>query len=139
MRPPKKADGQRAPFLFHVSTNVFIAALRSAQRQRMTISTFVDAALTSACSEAAQDVAKGLHKRDESVSLFLTVASTSPERLTGPWRHLYYQIKQDPALWRTDRITLGELEDGMPPGADFIDAAALEKAWPQLVSNSFPD
>lgn len=139
MRHLKKANEHRAPFLFHLSTHVYIETLRTAKQQGLPLGTFVDAALHSACANAGQNLADGIHERPESVSLFLTIANTSPERLTGKWRHLYYQIKQDPTLWRTERVTVGQLDDGMSPGVDFIDASALERAWPRLVLNSFPD
>lgn len=63
------------------------------------------------------------------MSLFLQVADTLPDLLTGKWRVLYAKVLADESLWEAASCTVDDIDQFMADDGWRINAAALKKAW----------
>jgi hypothetical protein len=71
------------------------------------------------------------------MDLLLQLADTLPDALRGKWKVLYPTVLNDPSLWSVPQASVGDHEAGVVYTAWHINAAALAKAWPRLVSSTF--
>lgn len=60
-----------------------------------------------------------------------------PETLRGKSKVLYIKVLNDPSLWTVPQASVGDHEAGVVDTEWHINAAALSKAWPRLVSSRF--
>lgn len=123
--------------VLHVSPSVYVAGLLAAQRQGLTLREFLDAAIASACSDAADDSSENAPWSASAMALFQQVADTLPDLLTGKWRVMYAKVLADESLWEAPSATLGDLDEFMASDGWRINERALKKAWPRLVSETF--
>lgn len=125
-------ENHRVPFLFQISTDVCIQAFSAAKCEGTPIGDFIDSAIFKVCAgrfkDSTQEALLGAH----TVGLFLSVATTSPPQLRGIWRSLHHEIEQEPALWASKQLTVGQIEDGLIAKPWEIDEEALRNARPQF-------
>lgn len=133
---PAAAPGVRT--VLHVSPAVYVAGLLAAQRRGLTLREFLDAAIASACSEAADTKGEDAPWSASAMALFMQVADTVPDLLNGRWRVLHAKVLADESLWEPPPSqTLEELEQFIDSDGWRINERALKKAWPRLVSETF--
>lgn len=120
--------------MLHLSPTVTVAALRSARRQDMNLSQWLeylvmDGALTDADSQDTHHLGHLL-----AVQLFAHIASTSPGTLAGRWKLLFERCKLTPELWHYPNLSLAEIEAGEDDSPK-LNSEVLLRLWPTLVSN----
>lgn len=123
--------------VLHFTPSTYTAALLSAQQRGLKLNEFLDAAIASACASTREGPAAQAPWSPHAMDLFLQLADTLPEAFRGPWRVLYDKVLNDPSLWSMPQMTLDEHDDSAASGEWHINAAALAKAWPRLVSSVF--
>jgi hypothetical protein len=134
-KSPTMSLGVRA--VLHFTPSTYTAALLSAQQRGLKLNEFLDAAIASACAAASEGPASQAPWSPYAMDLFLQLADTLPEAFRGPWKVLYAKVLNDPGLWTTPNMTLDEYETGEASPDWHINASALAKAWPRLVSSVF--
>lgn len=123
--------------VMHVSPAGYVAGILAAQRRNQSFGEFLDGAITAACADDEDGTDKLLPWSTHAMALFLQLADTLPEALRGPWKVLYAKVLEEPELWATPKVTVGDHEAGELSPDWHINEAALRKAWPRLVSSVF--
>lgn len=123
--------------VLHMSPSVYIAGLLSAQRQGLTLTEFLDAAIAGACSDSVTDRSEDAPWSTSAMVLFRQVADTFPDLLTGKWRVIYANVLADESLWEAPSNSMDDQEQFMDSDGWRINERALKKAWPRLVSGTF--
>jgi len=123
--------------VMHISPASYIAGILAAQRRDQKLNEFLDGAIAAACADDDDSPDRRLPWGTHAMDLFLQLADTVPEALRGQWQVLYAKVLNEPDLWMVPETSLGDHESGVPTPDWHINAAALRKAWPRLVSSTF--
>ena len=123
--------------ILHASPAVWVAGLLSAQRRGLNLREFLDDALARACSAGSDrpevEPPYSLH----AMSLFVQLADSMPDQLTGPWRVLLSTILADETLWEPPPLAAGDSMGFLEVDGWRVDERKLAKAWPRLVAATF--
>jgi hypothetical protein len=123
--------------VLHITPAVYVAGLLAAQRSGLSLTEFLDAAISRACSDAATDNLEQAPWSRDAMSLYLQVADATPELLTGRWRVLHAKVLADESLWEPPPSRTVDEADFLEADGWRINERALKKAWPRLVSETF--
>lgn len=129
------SPGVRA--ILHASPAVWVAGLLSAQRRGLSLREFLDDALAKACSAGSEHPEVEPPYSLHSMSLFVQLADSAPDQLTGPWRILFSKVMADELLWESPPRAVGESTDFLAVDGWRINERKLAKAWPRLVAETF--
>lgn len=123
--------------VLHITPATYVASILAAQRRDQKLNEFLDGAIGMACADGDDSPDRLLPWGTHAMDLFLQLADTVPEALRGQWQVLYAKVLNEPGLWTVPETSLGDFESGVPTPDWHINAAALRKAWPRLVSSTF--
>jgi len=123
--------------VMHVNPASYVAGILAAQRRDQNLSEFLDGAIAMACADDGDRPDRLLPWGPDAMDLFLQLADTVPEALRGKWKVLYTKVLNDASLWTVPQASVGDHEAGAVDTDWHINAAALAKAWPRLVSSTF--
>lgn len=121
--------------VLHMSPAVMAAAVMSAQKCGLGLREWLDRAVASLIADDHPEGAAPWSV--QAADLFAQVANCSPELLHGRWALLYERVQLERELWHQPAPTAEEMENGELPGAPYLVAARLRKAWPRLVAGVF--